>query len=474
MYYFIIFCNILIFIHAEIFKFDNYLMNLNSFLPIRQFYFDKGNTEFSYNINIKKKQDNNNSILYIYLFDNENLIKNKLNIFSNPNICCDSYNGPSICSSNELLTSFSSYNKSYEIINDKVNDTVLNTFTDKKMTGIIFFCEILEKKDSTLIQYTSKKDNDIELNGFIKFSNNSFFLSKEENIIIFVYLFSSIVHLIFILKLCYSYYKKFHKNNEKSQFYIKIFIAIVPLIFISQITKIKIQIDRRKKGEIYILLIILESIISIMIDFILKIIYLLIGLGYTINLNQRLYNQENNENKDLKYYQIYKFKFFYILCPIYYICYILKNYYYYKTFYFNKDMSLMIFFNVILNYIDIYIWCSIYLKINNKLNKMKSINYIKDYFQKIKKFIILYGIISLIGFLFFVILKFIKMSIIINLIFHLIFEIRTIILLIGLILSLFGNLTQTKEGFILQPSLILEDLQPKRNREFSLDNLKTE
>ena len=134
----------------------------------------------------------------------------------------------------------------------------------------------------------------------------------------------------------------------------------------------------------------------------------------------------------------------------------------------------MIFFNVILNYIDIYIWCSIYLKINNKLNKMKSINYIKDYFQKIKKFIILYGIISLIGFLFFVILKYIKMSIIINLIFHLIFEIRTIILLIGLILSLFGNLTQTKDGFILQPSLILEDLQLKRNRELSLDNLKTE
>ena len=33
------------------------------------------------------------------------------------------------------------------------------------------------------------------------------------------------------------------------------------------------------------LLLILESIISIMIDFILKIIYLLIGLGYTINLN---------------------------------------------------------------------------------------------------------------------------------------------------------------------------------------------
>ena len=474
MYYFIIFCNILIFIHAEIFKFDNYLMNLNSFLPIRQFYFDKENTEFSYNINIKKIADKNNSFLYIYLFDNENLIKNKLKVFSNPNICCDSYNEPSICSSNELLSNFSSYNKRYEIINQQLNDTILNNFTDKIMTSIIFFCEILEKKDNSLIQYSSKKKNDIQLNGFIKFSNKSNFLSKEENMIIFIYFFSSFVYLILIIKLLYSYYKKYHKSNEKSQFYIKIFIVIIPLIFVSQSIKIKIQNERTKNGEIHIFYKILESIISIMIDFILKIIYLLIGLGYTINLNQRLYNQENNENKDLKYYQIYKFKFFYILCPIVYICYILKNFYSYKNFYFNKDMSLMLLFNVILNYLDIYIWCSIYLKINNKLNKMKSINYIKQYFQKSKNFIILYGIISLIGFLFFIILQFINISIIINLIFHLTFEIRTIILFIGLIQSLFGNLTQTKDGFILQPSLLLDDLQFKRHREISLDTLKTE
>ena len=474
MYYFIIICNILIFSHAEIFKFDNFLMKLNSFLPIRQFYFDNKNNEFSYNINIKTIENQNNSILYIYLFDNDNLIKNQLNLFSNPNICCDTYNEPSICSSNKFLSNFSSYNKKYEIINEKVNDTVLNTFNNKKMTSIIFFCEFSGKKNNTLIQFSSKKDKDIELNGFIKFSNNNNYLSKEENFIIFIYLFSSFVYIILIVKLFYSYYKKYHQGNEKSQFYVKIFLIIIPLIFISQIIKIKIQNDRIKKGEIHILFMIFESIIFIMIDFILKFNYLLIGLGYTINLYQRLYNQENNENKSLKNYQINKFKFFYILCPIAYICYILKNFYSYKKFYFNIDMSLMIFFNVLLNYIDIYIWYSIYLKINNKLNKMKNINYIKNYFQNIKKYIILYGIISLIGFLFFIILKFLNMSIIINLIYNLIFEIRAIILLIGLIHSFFGNIIQTKDGFIFEPSLLINDLQFKRHRQISLDNLKKE
>jgi hypothetical protein len=137
-------------------------------------------------------------------------------------------------------------------------------------------------------------------------------------------------------------------------------------------------------------------------------------------------------------------------------------------------MGLLIFFNVILYYIDIFIWYSIYLKIKKIENKMKNIFYLYKYFKRFLKNIFLYGFINLMILLIFIIEKINYLSIFFKTLGSIFFEIKNIVMFIVLIISLFGNISETKEGYILDPSFQDDNHFYTSPRLISLENIKSE
>ena len=460
------------FVHNEVFQFVNFDFRLNSFIIFSNFFLSYNNfISFDFDFpNLFQKNIN----FYIFLIDYYKLSKFNINLNYNPNICCNLDGEPIICNSTHLLSNYSIFYKKYFINNNiTINESITNKFQKTKITGLIFICEKLKENEKNNL-FSTEKNEYIKLNGIIKFSNDKNFISYESNKKIYVYIISSIIYLILILKLIHIYYITYYKDKKKCYNYIKLFIFSIPIIVISQIIKIIIEINKSLKGRINIFLLFIESITEVFFDFILKFIYEIISLGFTVNLHLRLYNynQQNISNENINSKN--EFKVFYVLCSIYSLTYIFKNICAYKHFYFIKDKGLLILFNVILYYIDIFIWYSIYLKIKKIENKMKNIFYLYKYFKRFLKNIILYGLMNLMILLIFIIEKINYLSIFFKTLNSIFFEIKNILMFIVLIISLFGNISETKEGYILDPSFQDDNQFYTSPRLISLENIKSE
>lgn len=353
-------------------------------------------------------------------------------------LCCDdNTNQAVICLDNKkinLNNDLILYNKTFEI-----DDT--GVISDENKEGI------KEGVVSPVIMRCGGKREEISITGYISmYTKEENFISYElKNVIIIRYICLASIILFWIEFIVKKYKMKIYSNIS-----FKLTFALIPFMMISNLLKVINVHIIIKIGVINMICVVISSLCDVVVKGIIRIVFFLVSIGYTLNLQLRLYKEQKS------IYTIPKNKVFLfsILLSLYSLsCFFYDIFNVSYKFYF-VDMGYKILFNSLSYSLNFMIWYGIFMRIKKKSDtQMNKVLKIKKYFIGYNRVIALYWMFYLITIVVTIICKFLKGKyglVYVKWIEDSLIEITHLVLTFGCARLVLNGPKQNKDGYICE------------------------
>lgn len=352
-------------------------------------------------------------------------------------LCCDdNTNQAAICLENKKMNinDIILYNETFEI--DEIG-IISGESKEGIKEGVI----------SPVIMRCGGKKDEISITGYISmYGKDQNFLSYEQKYVIiirYVCLASVIVFWsVFIMK-------KF-KMKIYSNISFKLIFAIIPLMLIRNLLKVLNIHSIITIGVTNMIYVVIYSLSNVAVEAIIRIVFFLVSIGYTLNLQLRLYKEQKS------IYTIPKNKvvLFSILLSLYSLsCFFYDIFIMEYKFYF-IDMGYKILFNSLSYSLNFMIWYGIFMRIKKKSEtQMNNVLKIKKYFLRYNRVIALYLVLYLITIVVTIICKILKGKyalVYVKWIEDSLIEITHLVLTFGCALLVLNGPKQNKDGYICE------------------------
>ena len=367
-------------------------VHLNQIYPLGKFYFkndsfgetpNKIGINMNFEVKVKGEALDSNSKLSLYLI--------KASSLDNLNHICCSNKGPIVCdyNDNRTLDSISEFKHEINIQSPQESIQVQKEYLSDNLNGgygfVILHCEAKNEETSSVIPLINPNFNKfIVLHGNVEMFNRDSYLSQSKSLAIyahFIYLFfyfGIAVYWVLLLS-------KFFFRKQQFPPCVKLFTFTLPLVIIEQMIKIMIFYQEKRTGETKISSYITLSLISLSKNLVTKVIFFLVSIGVTINLQMKLMKKSEGYFKTPQK----KVILFTFLIFVYSLMFLLSDFYRAKNKRTNQYLIRYSFYTVASTMTNMLIWYGIYMRITKKSKNMKTIISIKSYFLRFNSFITL-------------------------------------------------------------------------------------